>query len=218
VIDLLIFDLDGTLINSQLDLAHSVNAARGHFGLDPLELSVIGAYVGHGAPVLMRKAMGARATENEIAQSLEFFLEHYREHALDNTRLYPGVKESLHRLYGAGKHLSILTNKPVAVSRFIVEGLSVAQLFFRIYGGNSFASKKPDPVGVQTLMSETGVGRESTIMVGDSEVDVQTARTSGVRACGVTYGFAPEGFDRTPPDLLVNRMEELADWVLCHDQ
>lgn len=214
MIDLVIFDLDGTLINSQLDLAHSVNAARRQLGLDPLQLSVIATYVGHGAPILLKKAMGAEATETEIAQALEFFLEHYREHALDNTRLYPGVKESLDRLCSAGKRLSILTNKPVAVSRMIVEGLSVARLFFQIYGGNSFPSKKPDPLGVQTLIREAGVSRERTIMVGDSEVDVQTARNSGVRVCGVTYGFAPESFERTPPDLLVNRMEELVEWLL----
>jgi phosphoglycolate phosphatase len=216
VIDLVIFDLDGTLIDSRLDLAYSVNAARGHLGFDPLQLSVIGTYVGHGAPVLIRKAMGALATEDEIAQALEYFLEHYREHALDHTRLYPGVKESLHRLYDAGKRLCILTNKPVAVSRMIVEGLSVEQLFFRIYGGNSFPAKKPDPRGVQALMSEARVRHERTIMVGDSEVDVQTAHNSGVLACGVTYGFAPEGFERTPPDLMVNRIEELADWLLCN--
>ncbi len=217
MIDLLIFDLDGTLIDSKLDLANSVNAARGQMGLEPLTLSLIATYVGHGAPVLIRKALGEQATEIEVAQALEFFLEHYREHALDTTRLYPGVRESLDRLHGAGKLLSILTNKPVAMSRAIIEGLCLSRLFFRIYGGNSFAAKKPDPVGVRTLMSEAGVSRDHTMMVGDSEVDVQTARNSGVRACGVTYGFARETFDHSPPDRLVDRMDDLADWVLEHD-
>lgn len=217
VIKLLIFDLDGTLIDSQLDLAHSVNAARGHLGLGPLDLSLISTYVGHGAPVLIRKALGGETTDTEVAQALEFFLEHYREHALDTTRLYPGVQESLHRLHAAGKRLAVLTNKPVAVSRAIIEGLSLAPLFFQVYGGNSFPAKKPDPAGVRQLMNEAGVTRDRTMMVGDTAVDVETARNSGVRACGVTYGFDRESLHRVPPDLLVDRMEELADWVLRND-
>jgi phosphoglycolate phosphatase len=217
VIDLLIFDLDGTLIDSKLDLARSVNAARAHLSLEPLDLAVISTYVGHGAPVLIRKALGPQAGETEVAQALEFFLEHYREHALDTTRLYPGVKESLDRLHEAGKRLAILTNKPVAISRAIIEGLSLTRLFFQIYGGNSFAAKKPDPAGVRKLMSEAGIGSNRTMMVGDSAVDIETARNSAVSACGVNWGFAPEGFKRTPPDLLVDRMEQLADFVLQED-
>jgi phosphoglycolate phosphatase len=217
VIGLLIFDLDGTLIDSKRDLAQSVNAARGHLGLEPLDLSVIATYVGRGAPVLIRKALGPQATESEVAQALEFFLEHYREHALDTTHLYPGVSESLERLHGAGILLAVLTNKPVAISRIILEELCISRFFFQIYGGNSFAAKKPDPVGIQKLMNEANVGRDRTVMVGDSAVDVQTARNSGVWACGVTFGFALEGFDSTPPDLLVGNMEELADWVLGKD-
>ncbi|MBV9743681.1 MAG: HAD-IA family hydrolase [Acidobacteriia bacterium] len=212
--DLLIFDLDGTLIDSKLDIASSVNAARAHLGLDPLEVPLVLTYVGHGAPVLVRKALGARATEDAVAEALQFFLEHYREHALDTTRLYPGVAESLERLHAAGKRLAVLTNKPVAVSRTILAGLCVSRFFFQIYGGNSFSAKKPDPAGVEKLMSEAGIGRAGTMIVGDSAVDVETARNSGVRACGVTYGFSHEGFDRNPPDLLIDRMEDLADWVL----
>jgi phosphoglycolate phosphatase len=217
VIDLVIFDLDGTLIDSQLDLSRSVNAARAHMGRDPLQLPLIATYVGHGAPVLIRKALGEQASEAEVAQALEFFLEHYREHALDTTRLYPGVKESLTRLDAAGKRLAVLTNKSVAISRAILEGLSAARLFFQIYGGNSFPAKKPDPAGVRKLMSEAGMSRERTMMVGDSAVDIETARNSGISACGVTWGFARESFDRAPPDLLVDRMEQLADWVLQDD-
>ncbi len=217
MIDFLIFDLDGTLIDSKLDLATSVNATRGHVGLEPLPIPLIATYVGHGAPVLIRKALGEHATEAEVAQAVEFFLEYYREHALDTTRLYPGVRESLDRLHGAGKRLAILTNKPVTMSRAIIEGFCLSRLFFQIYGGNSFAAKKPDPIGVRMLISEAGVGRDQTMMVGDSGVDVQTARNSGIRACGVTYGFARETFNYSPPDLLVDRMTDLADWVLGQD-
>jgi phosphoglycolate phosphatase len=212
--DLLIFDLDGTLIDSRLDLAHSVNAARAHMGMPALANERVYSYVGNGAPVLIRRALGAQATEAEIQEALEFFLEHYREHALDYTTLYPGVEGSLGRLAAAGKRLAVLTNKPVKISRAIVDGLGVGSLFFQVYGGNSFEFKKPNPVGVEALMRETGIGRDRTMMVGDSSVDVETARNAGIRCCGVTYGFQPESLADPAPDLLVDRMEELASWVL----
>ena len=213
-IDLLIFDLDGTLIDSKLDLANSVNAARAHLGLGPLDLPAISECVGYGAPVLIRKALGDQASEAQVARALTFFLEYYRHHALDSTRFYPGVRESLERLHAAGKHLAILTNKPEAISRRIVDGLRVGGLFFRVYGGDSFAAKKPDPGGIEQLMREARAGHAATIMVGDTAVDVETARNAGVRACGVRFGFAPDTFALAPPDLVVDRMEELADWVL----
>jgi phosphoglycolate phosphatase len=212
--DLLIFDLDGTLIDSKRDLALSVNATRAHLGMGPLDIGKISSYVGNGAPVLIRRALGEQATDALVEEALEFFLEYYREHKLDHTRLYPGVKESLDRLRAAGKRLAVLTNKPVAPSRGIVDGLGVSGHFFQIYGGNSFIFKKPNPIGVEKLMAEAGVDRGRTLMVGDSGVDVETARNAGVQACGVTYGFAPETLSNPAPDLLVDRMEELADWVL----
>ena len=213
--DLLVFDLDGTLIDSKMDLALSVNATRAHMGMGPLDVGLVSTYVGNGAPVLIRRALGDQASEAEVEEALEFFLEHYREHKLDFTRLYAGVQASLDRLRAAGTRLAVLTNKPVAVSRAIVEGLGVGLHFFRVYGGNSFEFKKPHPIGMDTLLSESGVDRARAMMVGDSSVDIQTARNAGVRSCGVTYGFAPESLRDPAPDLLVDRMEELADWVLA---
>jgi phosphoglycolate phosphatase len=212
--DLLIFDLDGTLIDSRLDLAHAVNATRAHMGMTELEFERVYSYVGNGAPVLIRRALGEQATELEVEEALEFFLEYYREHALDYTRLYPGVKESLERLEAAGKHMAVLTNKPVRMSHAIVEGLGVAGHFFQVYGGNSFDFKKPHPIGVETLMREAGMDRERTVMVGDSAVDVNTAINAGVRSCGVTYGFQPETLKDPKPDVLVDRMEQFVEWVL----
>jgi phosphoglycolate phosphatase len=212
--DLLIFDLDGTLIDSRLDLAHSVNAARAHMKMPPLAFERVYSYVGNGAPVLIRRALGDQATEAEVEEALEFFLEYYREHALDCTTLYPGVAESLERLQGANKRMAVLTNKPVRMSNAIVEGLGIARYFFRVYGGNSFDFKKPNPIGVETLMRETGIDRGRTVMVGDSGVDVNTAINAGVRSCGVTYGFQPETLHDPKPDLLVDRMEKFADSVL----
>jgi len=213
--DLLIFDLDGTLIDSKLDLAHAVNATRAHMGMEPLEFERVYSYVGNGAPVLIRRALGEQATEEEVEEGLEFFLEYYREHVLDFTRLYPGVKEALERLSAVGKRMAVLTNKPVRMSKFIVQGLGVAEHFFQVYGGNSFDFKKPNPIGVETLMRESAVPRERTMMVGDSAVDVNTANNAGVMSCGVTYGFQPETLIDPKPDLLVDRIEELVDWVLC---
>ena len=211
---LLIFDLDGTLIDSRLDLANAVNATRVHMGMSALANERVYSYVGNGAPVLIRRALGPAAPETDVEQALEFFLEYYRQHKLDNTVLYPGVRESLDRLRAAGKRMAVLTNKPVNVSRAIVEGLGVSSHFFRVYGGNSFDFKKPHPVGVETLLREAGVRPEAAVMVGDSSVDVQTARNAGIACCGVTYGFQPESLADPAPDLLVDSMDQVADWVL----
>jgi phosphoglycolate phosphatase len=212
--DLLIFDLDGTLVDSRLDLAGAVNATRRHMGMDPLANERVYTYVGNGAPMLVRRALGEGATEVQVQEALEFFLEYYREHDLDHTVLYPGVKESLDRLRAAGKRMAVLTNKPVRMSRHIVEGLGVGEHFFQVYGGNSFDFKKPNPIGVETLMREAGVGAGATLMVGDSSVDVYTARNAGIACCGVTYGFQPETLVDPAPEIVVDRMEELVERLL----
>jgi phosphoglycolate phosphatase len=212
--NLLIFDLDGTLIDSKLDLVHSVNAARQLMNLPAISEELVSSYVGNGAPVLMRRALGPEASDEDVQRALAFFLDYYREHMLDNTRLYPGVQEALDRLLDGGAKMAVLTNKPVRFSRAIVEGLGLGAHFFQIYGGNSFEQKKPDPVGIEKLMEECGAERERTIMVGDSAVDIRTARNAKVKACGVTYGFQPETFEQDPPDLVIDDMIELADYVL----
>jgi phosphoglycolate phosphatase len=213
-LDLIIFDLDGTLIDSRQDLANAVNATRRHMGMEPLSNERVYSYVGNGAPVLVRRALGEQASDAEVEEALEFFLEFYRDHDLDHTRLYPGVTETLERLRDAGKRMAVLTNKPVRMSRHIVEGLGVAGHFFQVYGGNSFEFKKPHPMGVEALMKEGGAARDATLMVGDSSVDVLTARNAGIPCCCVTYGFQPESLADPAPDRLIDRMEQLADWLL----
>jgi phosphoglycolate phosphatase len=212
--NLLIFDLDGTLIDSKLDLVHSVNAARALMDLSPISEDVVASYVGNGAPVLIRRALGPSASEADVQHALQYFLKYYREHMLDHTRLYPGVKEALDRLLESRIKMAVLTNKPVRFSRSLVEGLGLRGHFFQIYGGNSFEQKKPHPIGVRKLLEESGVARDRTMMVGDSGVDIRTARNAEVKACGVTYGFQPEGFLEDPPDILVDNMSQLADYVL----
>ncbi|MBZ5611403.1 MAG: HAD-IA family hydrolase [Acidobacteriia bacterium] len=211
---LLIFDLDGTLIDSKLDLVHSVNAARALMNLPPISAELVSSYVGSGAPILMRRALGPDASEADVQHALRYFLDYYREHMLDNTYLYPGVRDALNRLFDAGTRMAVLTNKPVRFSQAIVDGLGLGSHFFRVYGGNSFEQKKPDPIGIEVLLEETGISRKSTVMVGDSGVDVRTARNAQVVACGVTYGFQPESFEQDPPDLVIDDMNQLVDYVL----
>jgi phosphoglycolate phosphatase len=212
--DLLIFDLDGTLIDSKADLAQAVNAARAHLSLPPIDNESVYSYVGNGAPVLIRKALGPEFSEDQAKETLDFFLAYYREHMLDYTTLYPGAREALDRLKTEGVQMAVLTNKPVRFSKAILDGLGVGSHFFQVYGGNSFDQKKPDPVGIEALLTESGVLRESAMMVGDSAVDVLTARNAGIKVCGVTYGFQPETFESEPPDILVDSLREMADIVI----
>jgi phosphoglycolate phosphatase len=211
--DLLIFDLDGTLVDSKKDLADSVNATRAFMGLAPLPLEQVSSYVGNGAPMLVRRAL-PDADEAQLARGLEHFLDYYREHMLDSTTLYPGVRDALDELHAAHVPLAILTNKPVRFSIQLMEGMGLDLHFFRIYGGNSFAEKKPHPMGINMLIAESGAARDRTIMVGDSAVDVLTARNACVKSCGVTWGFQPETLVEAPPDILVDDLRTLAAMVL----
>lgn len=210
---LIIFDLDGTLIDSGKDLAISMNATREHFGLPRIDPALIYSYVGNGAAVLVQRAMGGNVPEDRLADALKFFLQFYRAHALEHTQLYPGVRETVVGLSQAGHQLAVLTNKPVRISFDIVGALGLAAHFMRIYGGDSFPAKKPDPAGIQALMEEAGVSAAATLLVGDSSVDVKTARNAGVRSCGVAWGFQPESFELEPPDLLIRQPGELLELV-----
>jgi phosphoglycolate phosphatase len=221
---LLVFDLDGTLIDSAQDLCNSVNAALSHVGRAPLEDPVIASYVGNGAPMLMRRALAAslRIPVDQVDESLQnaayaFFLDYYREHKLDFTYAYDGVVASLKALSdlhdaqaATGRTMAVLTNKPVRPARGICEGLGMADYFLHIYGGDSFPVKKPDPMGLRSLMEETGARPDQTVMIGDSKVDVQTARNAGVWSLGCAFGFGPQNLMETPPDVLV---DTAADWT-----
>ncbi len=207
--ELFVFDLDGTLIDSKTDLVNSVNATRASMNLGALSVETISSYVGDGAATLIKRALPS-ATEAQLEEALRYFLAYYREHMLDATTLYPGVREALDELHAAGKPMAILTNKPVKFSVTLIERLGLRGHFFKIYGGNSFPEKKPHPGGLQALMEERSTGPERTVMIGDSAVDVQTARNAGALACGVTWGFQPETLVTTPPDLTISDLRELS--------
>jgi phosphoglycolate phosphatase len=203
----LIFDLYGTLIDSGLDLALAVNATLEHMGRARLPHERIYAYVGKGASRLIEQALGAGATATECEQGLAHFLSYYRRHMLDNTVTYPGVREGLAALEGLP--MAVLTNKPVRFSEDIVRGLGLSKYFRFVYGGNSFQTKKPDPAGLEVLLHEFGIAPDEAMLVGDSEVDVLTARNAGTWACGVTYGLGLERLAEYPPDLLLDSLAEL---------
>jgi len=214
-IKLVIFDLDGTLIDSRLDLVHSVNAALRHIGRPELPEDIIASYVGDGAPILIQRALGGEKVEETlIKKGLEFFLSYYREHKLDHTTVYAGIPEALAAILqsanGTPRKLAVLSNKPVHPSRAIVEALGLGKFFSQIYGGNSFPSKKPDPEGARKLLDEYGVEPQHAAMIGDSHVDVTTGRNAGMVTVGVTYGFAPHTLGDEPPDVLVDHPSELA--------
>jgi phosphoglycolate phosphatase len=215
-IKLVIFDLDGTLIDSRLDLVHSVNAALRHIGRPALPDDVIASYVGDGAPILIQRALGGEAVDEAIMrQGLQFFLSYYREHKLDHTTVYVGIREALGTIQqasnGVPRKLAVLSNKPVGPSRAIVEALGLGPFFTQIYGGNSFATKKPDPEGARKLLEENGVRAEEAAIVGDSHVDIETGCNAGLWTIGVSYGFAPHTLEERPPDVLVDSPQELAD-------
>lgn len=212
---LLIFDLDGTLIDSSEDLAISVNAALAHVGRPSLSNAIIHSYVGNGAPTLIRRALGAGTAEELEAEALAFFLKFYRQHALAHTRLYEGIRDLLDHARAGGQQMAVLTNKPTRISVDIIAALGLSSHFFRVYGGDSFLDKKPDPTGILQLCGESGISKEQTVMIGDSAVDIQTARNAGVKSCGVLWGFQPESFAAYPPDIAVHNPADLRElWQL----
>jgi len=203
----LIFDLDGTLIDSKLDLIRSVNAMLLELGREQLHEDTISGYIGHGAPQLVGQALGQAATEQECKRALKFFLAYYEDHKMDSTCAYPGVPEALQQL--AAFPMAILTNKPVRISGRILEELGLAKYFRAVYGGNSFETKKPNPLGAQTILREFGAAPTEAILIGDSEVDVQTARNAGTFAAAVNYGFGTHDRVAYPADIYLDRLTDL---------
>jgi phosphoglycolate phosphatase len=209
----LIFDLDGTLIDSKLDLIHAVNATLAEMGRAKLSDEVISSYIGHGASILVSRALGGVTTEDELTRALKFFLSYYEAHKLDNTCLYPGVADTLAKLSSRKLAMAVLTNKPVKISVRILEELGVAKHFRVIYGGNSFETKKPDPLGATTILAEFSTSPSEAMIVGDSEVDIQTARNAGTAAAAVNFGFGVHDRERHPADIYLDRLGDLVPLI-----
>ena len=219
---LLVFDLDGTLIDSGTDLCNSVNATLKHFGKPELPQAVIAGYIGDGASLLVRRAFGDPEgdihDEEYVTKALTFFLDYYRIHKLDYTYVYPGVLEALEAIRAEHPEIlmAVLTNKPVHPSRDICAHFGLSRFFFQNYGGNSFHTKKPDPHGLEALIKEASIlvshtiTPAETIMVGDTDIDVLTARNCGARSIGCTFGLKPHSLADVPPDHLAHSP---ADWL-----
>jgi len=219
---LIVFDLDGTLIDSRIDLCNSVNATLSHLSKPPLPEAVIASYIGDGVSMLVRRAIGDpegdSADEKYVTEALTYFLDYYRIHKLDYTYLYPGVLEALEAIRATHPEIlmAVLTNKPVRPSRDICAHFNLSRFFFQNYGGNSFHTKKPDPHGLQTLIAEAAAIAEvnirpaETIMIGDTDIDILTARNCGARSIGCTFGLKPHSLADAPPDHLAHTP---TDWL-----
>lgn len=217
-VDLIVFDLDGTLIDSRKDIAGSINHTLVHFGLRELDEEAIYGFIGRGVTSLLKESLASLGLEverfdsNMVVEGRGVFLAHYGEHLLDHTRLYPGVETILRRY--SGKRLAILTNKPEDLSRKILEGLRVADRFAGIYGGETFPFRKPDPRTLLNVLSLMNVPAERASFVGDSIVDMETGAAAGVYTIAVAYGLGSrEDLVAGGPDALVEKIEELPQYL-----
>ena len=208
---LVVFDLDGTLVDSARDIAAAVNAALAAHepGTAPLPLERVVGFVGDGARVLIERVLQHRGSALRPDRVLPLYLEAYRERLLDTTRLYPGVPEALAELAASARPLAVLTNKPGDLSRTILNGLGVGSRFARIWGAGDVPARKPDPAGLRALLAELGAAAEEAWLVGDSPTDVETARAAGVRAAGVAWGFDVNGLRAAAPDRFLDNPREL---------
>lgn len=224
---LLVFDLDGTLIDSRIDLCNSVNAMLEHYHRPALDPQIIASYIGDGASVLVRRSLAhAHLIAGEpdphddafIDQALAWFIAFYRIHKLDFTYVYAGVMETLAAIRERAPEtlMAVLTNKPVDPSRAICQHFGIDRYLFQNYGGNSFPTKKPHPEGLLTLVSEASVLAgativpEATVMIGDSSFDILTAKNAGTRSIGCLFGLAPETLAEAGADVLV---ESPGEWL-----
>jgi phosphoglycolate phosphatase len=210
---LVVFDLDGTLVDSVRDIASAINAALARVapGSPALALGTIHAFVGNGAAALVARSLEALGLHLRVDEVLPVYLEEYRRRLLDTTTFYPGVLEALDAL--AGRTLAVLTNKPGDLSRSLLAGLGARSRFARVFGGGDVANAKPDPTGLRLLMAELRATAPETVLVGDSAVDIETAHAASVTSVGVAYGFDAQGVARAHPDAILDDLRALPGWL-----
>ena len=214
--DLAVFDLDGTLIDSRRDLSDAANALVQELGGRPLTVGEVTGMVGEGAAVLVRRALSAAGLDPLHPRALDRFLELYAGCLTVHTRVYDGIVQALSALADGGLALAVLTNKPQAHTEAILDRLGLGRFFVHVVGGDTAAGRKPDPAGLLQIVKRAGTAPARSILVGDSPIDVATARRAGTRACLARYGFgyraeeddgtvpaadAPSGI----PDLILGR-------------
>lgn len=210
MIKLVVFDLDGTLVDSSRDLAASTNALLADLGGTPLSDQVVASLVGDGAAVLVRRALERSGLGADTPGALDRFLRHYDARLLDTTRPYQGMRDALTRLRQHHR-LAVLTNKPVRPSAEILKGLGIDGFFSDVIGGDSSYGRKPDPAGLLALVDRAGVTPPETLMVGDSPVDLATAERAGTRICLARYGFGYrfDGYQFRGHEIFIDTPSEL---------
>ncbi len=203
-----IFDLDGTLVDSLADLALSLNLTRAEFGFAPLTINEVAACVGEGARVMVARAIPEMP--EDVDQLLSMQRKHYRSHLLDNTVLYPGVRETLDGLKSDGWSLAVVTNKPSVVTFPILDGLGVFSLFDAVVGGGDCPELKPDPAPLRLAAQRMGKTLDAGDWIaGDHYTDLQAGRLSGIKRCFCRYGFGETHGEAY--DLAVDRLDALLD-------
>ena len=217
---LLIFDLDGTLINSALDLALSVNEMLDTLGRDTFDEKTIHGWVGNGAQMLVWRALSGKRevdttlTTAEIDHALKIFLEIYEKNLCVATQPYDAVVETLHRLKEQEYTLAIVTNKPFKFVAPILEKLGMKGLFECILGGDSLEKKKPDPLPLEHVCQTLNTAIENTLMVGDSKNDILAANACGMESVGVTYGYNyDEDIAIHKPTIIIDNFEDLIQYL-----
>ncbi len=209
-VELLMFDLDGTLAATGRDLANSVNYIRATLGLAPLDDATVYRSVGHGTEHLLRSSL-PQDYEESFDEVLERFLKHYEEHLLDTTVLYPHVEEILDRF--ADKKRAVVTNKRRYLALGVLRGLGIDACFDVVVGGDSGFDKKPDPSCLHHVLRTVNVAPAKAVMVGDGDTDVRAGKNAGVYTCGVAYGLCgKEELAAARPDFLIDDLRELADY------
>jgi len=209
--DLVVFDLDGTLAETRSGICASLGHALAALGREPLAIATVVAYVGDGARKLVERALGPGATTAEIERCHELFVAHYLETCVSGSRLYPGVDAMLERL--ARWPLAVLTNKPSAASTRVLNGLGIAAAFREVLAGDGPGPRKPDPAGLFRLVRRWGSTPARALLVGDTSVDVRTARAAGSLVAGALWGFRPGDFATSRPDWQVADPASLARLV-----
>jgi phosphoglycolate phosphatase len=209
---LFLFDLDGTLIDSRSDITNSLNFTLARLGLPSLAESQVADFVGDGVHKLLERALretsGRDPSNPSIQEGVSLFKEEYSRHLLDQTRLFPHVKEVLDSLFWA--RFAVVSNKPESFSRRILEGLDIANRFSIILGGDSTRNCKPHPESLLKAMDFCGALPPETAMVGDSAVDIRAGRAAGVITCGILGGFRSEAELRAAGcDLIIHDLSEL---------
>ena len=206
-IDLVMFDLDGTLADTGQDLADAVNHTRDYFNLEPLPEMLVYTHVGRGVEHLLRHSLPEDSVDH-FQEVMRVFLERYENHLLDKTVLYPAVHEVLD--YFQGKRRVVVSNKMHRLTVAVLRGLGVEKQFDAILGGDSVAEKKPHPALIHDVLNRFRIPPSYAVMVGDGDTDVEAGRRAGVVTCGVTYGLGnKEGLIAAKPDILIDDLAEL---------